>query len=343
MIYLNLLIIFIILIFIHELGHYIAARFFGAKVTDFSIGFGKTLFSYTDKNQTKWKFSILPLGGYVKIKGLENIFQNVENKNIDDNSFQSLSLIKQIIILLAGSLFNIISAWLCLFFILFFFGIISFSSEIGKVLDNSPAEINDLRVGDIITEVNGYKINSFDEISNAINNSFISIQIIRNNNIINKQFELEINNETNRYFIGIGSTNNTNIEKYSFNKSFLQSIYFIPNYYIATFDYLVKSINNNTLTNELSGPIGIVKMADQLMLDKIKGILFLFIMISLFVAIFNLFPIPLLDGGHIIYFTLRSIFSNTLPQVITRLYIVIGISIISFLFILVTINDIFYK
>jgi len=343
MIYLNLLIIFIILIFIHELGHYIAARFFGAKVTDFSIGFGKTLFSYTDKNQTKWKFSILPLGGYVKIKGLENIFQNVENDNIDDNSFQSLSLIKQIIILLAGSLFNIISAWLCLFFILFFFGIISFSSEIGKVLDNSPAEINDLRVGDIITEVNGYKINSFDEISNAINNSFISIQIIRNNNIINKQFELEINNETNRYFIGIGSTNNTNIEKYSFNKSFLQSIYFVPNYYIATFDYLVKSINNNTLTNELSGPIGIVKMADQLMLDKIKGILFLFIMISLFVAIFNLFPIPLLDGGHIIYFTLRSMFSNALPQVVTRLYIVIGISIISFLFILVTINDIFYK
>ena len=343
MIYLNLLIIFIILIFIHELGHYIAARFFGTKVTDFSIGFGKTLFSYTDKNQTKWKFSILPLGGYVKIKGLENIFQNVENDNIDDNSFQSLTLIKQIIILLAGSLFNIISAWLCLFFILFFFGIISFSSEIGKVLDNSPAEINDLRVGDIITEVNGYKINSFDEISNAINNSFISIQIIRNNNIINKQFELEINNETNRYFIGIGSTNNTNIEKYSFNKSFLQSIYFVPNYYIATFDYLVKSINNNTLTNELSGPIGIVKMADQLMLDKIKGILFLFIMISLFVAIFNLFPIPLLDGGHIIYFTLRSMFSNALPQVVTRLYIVIGISIISFLFILVTINDIFYK
>ena len=123
----------------------------------------------------------------------------------------------------------------------------------------------------------------------------------------------------------------------------MQSIYFVPNYYIATFDYLVKSINNNTLTNELSGPIGIVKMADQLMLDKIKGILFLFIMISLFVAIFNLFPIPLLDGGHIIYFTLRSMFSNTLPQVVTRLYIVIGISIISFLFILVTINDIFYK
>tara|TARA_Y100000590_G_C15301724_1_gene856596 strand:+ start:245 stop:499 length:255 start_codon:yes stop_codon:yes gene_type:complete len=84
-------------------------------------------------------------------------------------------------------------------------------------------------------------------------------------------------------------------------------------------------------------------MADQLMLDKIKGILFLFIMISLFVAIFNLLPIPLLDGGHIIYFTLRYMFSDTLPHLVTRIYLVIGITIISFLFIVVTLNDIFYK
>ena len=84
-------------------------------------------------------------------------------------------------------------------------------------------------------------------------------------------------------------------------------------------------------------------MADQLMLDKIKGILFLFIMISLFVAIFNILPIPLLDGGHILYFTIRSFFSDTLPHIITRIYLAIGITIISFLFIVVTLNDIFYK
>ena len=86
-----------------------------------------------------------------------------------------------------------------------------------------------------------------------------------------------------------------------------------------------------------------VKMADQLMLDKLKGVLFIFIMISLFVGIFNLIPIPLLDGGHIIYFTLRSIFSDTLPHIVTRIYLTIGITIISFLFIFVTLNDIFYK
>ena len=86
-----------------------------------------------------------------------------------------------------------------------------------------------------------------------------------------------------------------------------------------------------------------VKMADQLMLDKLKGVLFIFIMISLFVGIFNLIPNPLLDGGHIIYFILRSIFSDALPHIVTRIYLTIGITIISFLFIVITINDIFYK
>ena len=84
-------------------------------------------------------------------------------------------------------------------------------------------------------------------------------------------------------------------------------------------------------------------MADQLMLNKIKGVLFIFINISLFVGIFNLFPIPLLDGGHIVYFSIRKIFSDSLPSFVTKIYLTIGITIISFLFLLITFNDIFYK
>ena len=97
------------------------------------------------------------------------------------------------------------------------------------------------------------------------------------------------------------------------------------------------------MTDQLAGPIGIVKMADQMMLDKLSGVLLLFIVISLFVGLFNLFPIPLLDGGHIVYFIISKIFSNSLPEFVTRIYLVIGITIISFLFIFVTLNDIFYK
>jgi len=344
MIYINLLIIFLLLIFIHELGHYSAARLFGAKVTDFSIGFGKTLYSFKDKYNTNWKISLIPLGGYVKIKGLESIFRNQINKIHEKNSFQSLNLFKQIIILLAGSFFNIVSAWICLFCILFFFGIATFSPEVGKVIENSPAAINDIKEGDIIVLVNDYKIKKFDDIARAINKTnFISIDIIRNNKLISKQFELKFNKEIGKFIIGISSTNTPIINRFSFFNSFNQSIIFIPNYYSATFSYLIKSINNNTITKELAGPIGMVKMADQLMLDKIRGVMIIFVMISLFVGIFNLVPIPLLDGGHIIYFTLRRIFDDTLPHIVTRIYLAIGITIISFLFIFVTLNDIFYK
>ncbi len=97
MIYINLLIIILLLIFIHELGHYSAARFFRVKVSDFSIGFGKSIFSYKDRFSTNWKLSLIPLGGYVKIKGLESIFQKVEQKNYDSDSFQSLSLFKKLL------------------------------------------------------------------------------------------------------------------------------------------------------------------------------------------------------------------------------------------------------
>jgi regulator of sigma E protease len=344
MIYINLLIIILLLIFIHELGHYSAARLFRVKVSDFSIGFGKSIFSYKDRFSTNWKLSLIPLGGYVKIKGLESIFQKVEQKNYDSDSFQSLSLFKKIIILLAGSFFNILSAWICLFCILFFFGIATFSPEVGKVLENSPASMNDIREGDIISRVNGYEIKDFSDISKTFDKTnFVSIEIIRNNDLILKEFELKYNNEMNKYIIGISSTNTPIINRFSLFNSLSQSIIFIPTYYYATFDYLIKSINNKTIANELAGPIGMVKMADQLMLDKLKGVMFMFIMISLFVGIFNLIPIPLLDGGHIIYFTLRSIFADSLPHIVTRIYLTIGITIISFIFIFVTLNDIFYK
>ena len=115
MIYLNLLIIFLIIIFIHEFGHYSIARYFKIQVTDFSIGFGSSIYNFIDKNNTKWKISIIPLGGYVKIKGLESIFQNRINIHSEYDSFQSLNLFKKICILLAGSIFNIFSAWICLF------------------------------------------------------------------------------------------------------------------------------------------------------------------------------------------------------------------------------------
>ena len=326
------------------MGHYTVARLCKVSVTDFSIGFGKVLYSFKDKNNTNWKFSIIPLGGYVKIKGLDSIFKKNNNINNEKDSFFSLSLIQKIYILLAGSFFNILSAWLCLFCIFFFFGITNILPIIGNIVENSPAYKNDLRKGDIITEINNKHIQYFNDIPNAINNNQkIEIEIIRKNDVIKKEFDLFYNNQLNKYIIGISSTSEIIIDKYNFVLSIKKSISFIPIYYYETIKYLQKSYNNNTLSNEVAGPIGMVKMADKLMLDKLNGVLIIFISISLFVGLFNLFPIPLLDGGHIIYFIIRSIFSNNLSTSFTKFYLITGFIIISFLFFIITFNDIFYK
>ena len=342
MIYINLLIVFICIVFIHEFGHYLFARIFKAEVTDFSIGFGKPLFQFKDKNNTIWKICPIPLGGYVKIKGLDSVFQ--KNSNDEPGSFQSLQLYQKIFILLAGSVFNILSAWIALFSIFFFFGIASFLPIIGKVMDDSAAKENDLRVNDVIISVNNLKIDEFSDIPKALgSDKSISLLVKRGGQIIEKNFDLKFNDEINRYVIGISTTNEPIIDKYNLNKSIQNSLIFIPTYYAASINFLKKSYQDNTLGDQLAGPVGIVKMADQMMLDKIRGVIFLFIVISLFVGVFNLLPIPLLDGGHIVYFVISKIFSNSLPELVTRIYIATGITIISFLFIFITFNDIFYK
>ena len=342
MIYINLILVFLVLVAIHEYGHYIVARWFKAEVTDFSIGFGKPLLKFTDKNGTTWKLSPIPLGGYVKIKGLDNIFS--PKSNDEEGSFQSLTLFQKILVLLAGSIFNIFSAWFALFCIFFFFGIVTLMPIIGSVSENSSAFENDLREGDKILEINNISIEEFSDIPKAIgNNPSINILIERNNQIIEKNFDLKFNSELNRYIIGISSPQNPIIDKYNLIDSIKNSSLFIPTYYVASFSFLQQSYKENTLGDQLAGPIGIVKNADQMMLDQVRGVLFLFIIISLFVGLFNLLPIPLLDGGHIIYFIIRRIFSNSLPEFITRVYLAVGITIISFLFIVVTYNDIFYK
>ena len=342
MIYLNLLLVFICIVFIHEFGHYLFARIFKAEVTDFSIGFGKPLLKFKDKNNTIWKICTIPLGGYVKIKGLDSVFQ--KNSNEEPGSFQSLQLYQKIFILLGGSLFNILSVWIALFCIFFFFGVATFLPIIGKVMDTSAAQENDLRVNDVIISVNNLQIEEFNDIIKALDgDNFISLLIERDGQLIEKSFELKLNDEINKYVIGIESNNDPIIEKLNLYKSLGYSFLYINNFYTFLINFLKQSYKDNTLREQLAGPVGIVKMADQMNLNNIIGVFGLFLSISLFVGVFNLLPIPLLDGGHIVYFIVQNIFANSLPELVTRIYIVTGLTIISFLFIFITFNDIFYK
>ena len=343
MIYINLLICFIFLVFIHEFGHYFVARLFKAEVTDFSIGFGNPLIQFIDKNNTKWKLGPIPLGGYVKIKGLDSIFSKYENK--EKGSFQTLNLLQQICVLLAGSFFNILSVFIILFSIYFFAGSPIINPVVDSVLVNSAAFENDIRRGDNILKINDNEILEFKDISNILSkHKEVIITIERDQKILIKNVRLKFNEKYNKYILGISANrSNSIIKKYSFSKSINDTVSIINFYYLETFRHVANSYKNNNLQNDLAGPIGIVKNADQMMLNNLGGVFNFFIIISLSISLINLLPIPLLDGGHIVYFIVRRIFSNSLPDLITKIYLLVGITIISFLFIVVTFNDIFYK
>ncbi|NPA50352.1 MAG: RIP metalloprotease RseP, partial [Epsilonproteobacteria bacterium] len=177
-----------ILIFFHELGHYLAARFFGVKIEKFSIGFGKVLFE-KECCSTKWAISAIPLGGYVKMKGQDDT--NPTLKNSDPDSYNSKKPWQRIIILLAGPFGNIFIAFVLYFLIALFnaplvTALDYLPPKIGQVSKDSPAKVANLKPQDQILEINGKKIKYWYEIKDLVENSNgdISLKIKRENKIL---------------------------------------------------------------------------------------------------------------------------------------------------------------
>ena len=163
-------IILTILVFVHELGHYLAAIKNNVKVEVFSIGFGKELFGFTDNSGTRWKFSLLPLGGYVKMHGdADEASSKKSEENIDPKkSFHNKSIRQRSIILFAGPAANFIFSILLLIFINCFYGFTSTKPIISQIEKNMPADLSGLKVGDTILEINDKKISDFSQLRSII-------------------------------------------------------------------------------------------------------------------------------------------------------------------------------
>lgn len=301
------LLVISILIFVHELGHFTAARFFGVKVEVFSIGFGKRLF--TKKiGETQWSLSAIPLGGYVKMKGQDDTNPLAVSSDID--SYNVKKPWQKIIILLAGPFSNFLLAFF-IYITMTFIGIPKLLPQIGEISPNSPAKISGLQTKDMIISIDNETILYWEDIGQKIQNTqskSLSLKIERDKTIktiviIPKILSTKniFGEEEKRYMIGIAPLGTSRIV----NLNITESLSYATNQTIDTslliFKGIQKLITGVVDTKEIGGIITIFDTTSKASDAGILALLFFTALISINLGVLNLLPIPALDGGHIMF------------------------------------------
>lgn len=294
------------LIFFHELGHYLAARFFGVYVEVFSIGFGKKIYGFRAFN-TQWQLSAIPLGGYVKMKGQDDSDPLV--KSNDNDSYNSKKPWQRIIILFAGPLANFVLAWV------FFFAIAqgnprALSPVIGSVVENSPAFIAGIKPDDRVAYIDGIEIKKWDELSDIIKETQkeLIFSVERENRLIDIRVTPKISESKNMFgevvykpMVGIAPSGESFREELNLFESFIYAN--DETYKAATliFAGVGKLITGVVPASEIGGVVSITKITADAAEYGWMSLLFIAALISVNLGILNLLPIPALDGGHIMF------------------------------------------
>ena len=354
------IVLILVVVFIHEYGHYYFAKKYGVKVTDFSIGFGKELFGWNDKLGTRWKICWIPLGGYVKFFGDRNVFSQSDQEEIikkySEEERKKLFILKPLyqrsLIVAAGPIANFILAIVIFLFIYMFVGKDFTPAVINEVQKDSPAEVAGLMKNDVILEIDGTEVKSILDVSKLITMStsdFIDFKVSRYDqdvllkvkpNIV--ETEDNLGNKINKRMIGImlGPYNNKiNHVKLGPAKALyysLNEVYFVT---ISSLKYLGSILTGSGDSSQLGGPIRIAKITGQVAQFGIVPFLSIMAYISISLGLINLFPIPLLDGGHLMFYGFEKILGRPLSQKTQEGFFRIGMFFLIFLMFFATYND----
>lgn len=323
------LLVFLLVVMLHEFGHFAVAKLSGIKVNEFSIGMGPKIYQ-KQKGETFYSLRALPVGGYVAMEG-------EEDNSHDPRAFNNVSIVKRMAVVLAGAFMNFVLAFIAFTLI---FSIVGYgSSEIEKVISNSPADKAGIQSGDIIIKINENKVKDIYDINSIISKNQkeeMDFQINREGNILNLKIKPEYSEENQMYLIGITS---------KLDHSILKSISLGATRTLEMSKLILKSIkmmfSGSFKMEYLSGPVGVVQLIGS---ESSKGFLnFLQILglISVNLGVFNLLPIPALDGGKFLFLLIEALRGKPIDEKIEQGLSLIGISLLFSLMIYVTIfNDI---
>ena len=354
------LILILIVVFIHEYGHYYFAKRYGVGVTDFSIGFGKEIYGWNDKSGTRWKICWIPLGGYVKFFGDRNVFSQADQEKIikkyneeDRNKLFVLKpLYQRSLIVFGGPLANFLLALVIFFSIYAFVGKDFTPAVINEVQKDSPAMIGGLKQNDIILEIDGNKVESIMDVSKYITmsmNEIIDFKVKRSYDELILKIKPDLvagedtlGNKINKRMVGIklGAYNDEiNHVKLGPAKAIyhaLNEVYYVS---ISSLKYIGGMILGKADTSQLGGPIRIAKISGQVAEFGVLAFISMMAYISISLGLINLFPIPMLDGGHLMFYAFEKILGRPLSQKTQEGFFRIGMFLLLSLMFFTTFND----
>ncbi len=348
-----------IVVFIHEMGHFLVARWCGVKVSAFSMGFGPEICSFTDRQGTRWRIAWIPLGGYVKFMDDENGASVPSRETLErmtpaerSESFHAKPLWQRAAVVAAGPIANFLLAIAIFTAVFSIWGVRITEPRVGEVIADSRAMQAGFQKGDLISSIDGTRIGSFNEVLRIVSASperKLTIGVERNGAAISipvvpelKEIPDTLGGVIRRGIIGIrpdlgpGSTEMRRTGVVEAMGLGVKESWFVVS---STMQYLYKLTQGKERADQLGGPVRIAEVSGQVAKVGLEPLLQLVAIISVSVGLINLFPIPLLDGGHLMFYAIEAVRRRPLSERSQEIGFRIGLALVLSLMVFSFWND----
>lgn len=353
------LVVLTVIVFVHEMGHYLVARWNGVAIQTFSVGFGRELIGWNDKHGTRWRISAIPLGGYVRFVGDMNA-ASVPDPDVVATAdpalaprlFVNKNVWQRIAIVAAGPIANILLTFLILYALLLGYGRYSIPPVIGEVLPGSVAAAAGFEAGDRVLSVDGYAVRGFEDFQRYVATSPerpVAVELERNGTVESLtlipeavRVEDRFGNEQRIGRIGVSrDVDDTDVTLYRPGPveavgMTLEEIRFIIQ---RTGAFLGDFFVGRGDVEQLGGPVKVAKVSGEVATLGVVALINLMALLSLNIGIFNLLPVPMLDGGHLLYYLVEAVRGRPLSLRIQEMGFRFGFALVLALMVFTLFND----
>ena len=348
-----------VIVFVHEMGHYLVARWNGVAIQAFSIGFGREVIGWNDKHGTRWKISAIPLGGYVRFAGDMNAASVPDpdalaavDPALAPHLFANKNVWQRIAVVAAGPLANVLLTFLILYALLLGYGRYTIPPVVGEVIAGSVAEAAGVQAGDVIVSVDGYVVRGFEDFQRMVATSParpVTVQLERGSALETLVIVPEVAEVEDRFGnmqkigrIGVSrDVAETDVSLYRPGPieaigMTVDEIRFIIQ---RTAAFLGDFFVGRGDVEQLGGPVKVAKVSGEVATLGVVALINLMALLSLNIGIFNLLPVPMLDGGHLLYYLIEAVRGRALSMKVQEIGFRFGFALVLALMVFTLFND----